>query len=140
VKIRSMYAVGAAFLVLCVTGYLFYSYTANESSAQTHVAEIPCNQATWENRSEFDAVTWQAGRDREKFVSLLIASLPGKTREHVKANLGTPANDPAAEPNYYRYLIGRYDFMRCDMAISAWLVIYFDKQSKVTSVSLNKVH
>jgi hypothetical protein len=139
-KIRSTYVVVVALLSLCTFGYFLYSSTANESSTQVKVAEIPCKQSAWENRSEFDAAAWQAGRDREKVVNFLIASLPGKPREYVQANLGTPANDPAAEPNYYRYLIGSYDFMQCDMALSAWIIIYFDKQSKVSSVSLNKVH
>ncbi len=132
-KIRNVHVVLAAFFLISSLIFYFYFFSLGAT-------RIPCDQSTWEVRKEFDPIAWQEGRDREKFVSVLLASLPGKTREYVKANLGSPANDPVAEPDYYRYLIGGYDFMRCDMAISMWLVIYFDEQSKATSVSLNKNH
>ena len=115
------------------------SINATKNSAD-HPPEIPCDQSAWEHRRDFDATAWKAGRDREKFAEQLVQTLVGKTREEVESQLGTPYNDAKSQPYSYQYLLGKFDYFRCNTAISQWLIVGFGNDSKVRKVTLRREH
>jgi hypothetical protein len=141
-KLSSLQASALAILALGASGYFFFRFVTNGAATYTpNVAEIPCDQVKWERKSEFDSALWKLGRDREKVVHLLDSALRGKSRQEVESQLGAPDQDPRINSlSSYQYMIGKFDMLRCGMALSVYLHIYFDEKSKVSSTELRRVH